>query len=223
MVHGAERAPGGSAGNGSSLKSPARAALPAHGCARVEQRSASGRRRGSRPKSPATGAVRSVPWVGVYGVAARTASSCLKAGLHAYRPEKVHSIPHRWRAAVVRWEWHARVAAWDAAERERLRAEYEADRRAARAEQIRLLNAANRKLEAALAALDPADATWSDVTAAIKLVCAELRREEADALVESEASQDAALLGAEDARAELLARLDAIDARRGEGAPTPPD
>src|SRR5687768_17469897 len=56
-------------------------------------------------------------------------------------PGRVHSIPHRWQAAIARWHWRERVAAWDAAEREQMLADYEADRLAARADRLRILRA----------------------------------------------------------------------------------
>src|SRR3954471_18888056 len=58
--------------------------LPAHRPALAGPQSMPGQRMAS-PKSPAAGAARSVPCTGVYGLAARPASSCLEAWLNAYR------------------------------------------------------------------------------------------------------------------------------------------
>jgi hypothetical protein len=56
-----------------------------------------GRRTGSLPKSPAAGAVRSVPWTGVYSVTAPLATPCLQAGLNAYGGAIVRIIyPRLW-------------------------------------------------------------------------------------------------------------------------------
>jgi hypothetical protein len=47
----------------------------------------------SRPKPPAVGAVRLVPWTGVYGFTARPGSPWLQAGLNAYS-EPAETILH---------------------------------------------------------------------------------------------------------------------------------
>jgi hypothetical protein len=128
-----------------------------------------------------------------------------------------HAVPHRWRFATRQWRWVERAAAWDRAQRDRTRIEYEADREAARAERIAILRAGLQRLEDAISKLDPNTATWSDVSNGLRVICQEFRAEEMEA--KSGKSTDdnwSELLDVESARAELAARLDAIAERRQE-------
>jgi hypothetical protein len=158
------------------------------------------------------GARRSV--LGVYRKE-RRARACLGA-------LPLHSVPHRWRVAKECWHWDDRAAAWDRAERARSIAEYEADRQATRAERLRVLRAANAKLETAIANLDPTAASWAEVTAALKMTCEQLRAEQTDATSGKSSDNYADLLNPESARAELVALLDAAGAFRRENEPPNP-
>ncbi len=130
----------------------------------------------------------------------------------------LNSIPNTWQMAVVRWQWPERAAAWDRAERERLHAEYEADRHADRLARVRLLRAHRERLARAIEQLDPASASWTDVTNALRMLGEQARLEETGVLPSGPISSDDDLLDAESARAELAARLGAVEARRRESA-----
>lgn len=85
--------------------------------------------------------------------------------------------PGNWAKWSVRFNWVKRALAYDEYRAEQDRIAYEQERRQDKQERIRLLKAYRRRLETALAALDPQAAEWRDVTAGLKVVIDELRSE----------------------------------------------
>lgn len=89
-------------------------------------------------------------------------------------------ISGAWKDAAKKWKWIERAAAWDTFERERLNREYEQERETERLARRKLLKDYRLKLENALKELVPSDAKWNDVTAGLKMVTEELRKEYGD-------------------------------------------
>ena len=93
------------------------------------------------------------------------------------RESQAVSAPTSWREAADRWRWVERAEAWDVQQRlERLREEDE-QRRKNREQRIALLNGVMVRASNALVRLDPEEAKWGDVVAAVRLAVQELRHE----------------------------------------------
>ena len=87
------------------------------------------------------------------------------------------SAPTSWREAAEQWRWAERAEAWDVGQRlERLKEEDDA-RRKSREQRIALLNGVMVRASNALVKLDPNEAKWADVVAAVRLAVQELRHE----------------------------------------------
>lgn len=87
------------------------------------------------------------------------------------------SAPTSWREAAERWRWLERAEAWDVQQRlERLKEEDEA-RRKSREQRLAILNGVLMRASSALVRLNPDEARWSDVIAAVRLAVQELRHE----------------------------------------------
>jgi hypothetical protein len=145
-----------------------------------------------------------------------------KVGRKRSRPgTPAHAVPHRWRVAKKHWRWVERAAAWDKAQRDQMRVEFEADRQAARVERIAVLKAGLERLEATIPKLVSSTASWNDITNAIRVICQEFRAEEAILAPGKGQEQDDwdDLLNPESARTQLAALLDAAGAFRRESEP----
>lgn len=112
--------------------------------------------------------------------AAYTAWQAQRSGSQKAPKSPGISVSRSWRNAAEQWRWRVRAEAWDAAERERLRAEEEEERRKDREQRIKLLKAYRARLVQALQALKPENARWAEVTAGIRAVGEELRTEYGD-------------------------------------------
>ena len=93
------------------------------------------------------------------------------------RETQAVSAPTSWREAADRWRWLERAEAWDVQQRlERLREEDEA-RRKSREQRLAILNGVLMRASSALVRLNPDEARWGDVIAAVRLAVQELRHE----------------------------------------------
>lgn len=101
------------------------------------------------------------------------------------RKSAAQTLPSAWRNAAERWHWRERVAEFDRVEREQRAAAYASDRQREREERLALLKALRGKLVSALMQLDPAEASWSDVIAGIRMVVTQLRIEYDDLPVQT--------------------------------------
>lgn len=96
------------------------------------------------------------------------------------RKSQAASAPTSWRRNAKKWRWESRAEDWDAYQRVLRQQEEVEARRKSREKRIALLNATLARSFEALQHLQPKDARWGDVTAAIRLVVQELRREYGD-------------------------------------------
>lgn len=96
------------------------------------------------------------------------------------RESKSVSAPTSWREAAERWRWLERADAFDVQQRlARLKDEDEA-RRKSREQRLAILNGVLLRASTALVRLDPEEARWGDVIAAVRLAVQELRHEYGD-------------------------------------------
>lgn len=100
---------------------------------------------------------------------------------HQWQDEKgkkrAHSPAKSWRDACKKWEWRKRAEAWDKHERLRLEAEYNAEREEWRDKRRKLLQGFFGKLVQALGKLKVDDASFAQLTQAVKVIVQELRSE----------------------------------------------
>lgn len=93
------------------------------------------------------------------------------------REGQTKSAPNSWRNNAAKWQWEARALAWDEQQaQERRKAELEAMEKS-REQRIALLNATFSRAFEALRSAQVANARLGEVTAAIRMVVQELRRE----------------------------------------------
>ena len=93
---------------------------------------------------------------------------------------KAREVAGSWKRALVKYEWKKRALAWDEAETLKAR-EIEAEqRRADKAQRIKLLQAYRGKITQAMVLLEPLQARWRDVTDGLFMVVEQLRKEFGD-------------------------------------------
>ena len=86
-------------------------------------------------------------------------------------------VNHAWKQHAKQWNWQQRAARFDAYQREQEQQRYEAERIADRAERLRIRKAARGKLVQALAALQPEQASWTEVINGLEKVLRGLQEE----------------------------------------------
>lgn len=91
--------------------------------------------------------------------------------------EYARDIPGAWKTEAQRWFWRDRAAAWDAAEQQRRREQYDAEREEDHAARVTLLKLARSKLFQAVNVLDAKTMKPADVLQGIRIVVQELRAE----------------------------------------------
>jgi len=114
----------------------------------------------------------------------------IQAAIRAYKTAQgkppPRGISKPWPERSRTWRWKERAEAWDAAEIERIRREFDDERRKDKQRRIKVLRAFRGKLEQALVGLEPYSARWQDVTSGLAMVMPELRREYGDAPEEND-------------------------------------
>lgn len=86
-------------------------------------------------------------------------------------------IPGAWKDAAEAWQWRVRAAAWDAAEQQKRREQYDAERASDHEARVTLLKLARSKLFHAVNSLDPSRMKPVDVLRGIQIVVEQLRAE----------------------------------------------
>ncbi|HNP70954.1 MAG TPA: hypothetical protein PKK15_07600 [Kouleothrix sp.] len=108
---------------------------------------------------------------------ARSLLSIYNAERAKEQQEPARDIPGAWKDAAEAWQWRTRAAAWDAAEQQKRRDAYDAEREEDHEARVTLLKLAHAKLFHAVNALDPKQMRASDVIDGIQMVVRELRAE----------------------------------------------
>lgn len=82
-----------------------------------------------------------------------------------------------WTTHFKREQWTVRAEAWDEYERQKAEEAYEIERLREREKRLQILRDFRTRLEDAISGLQVKEAKWGDVTAAIKMINEEMRRE----------------------------------------------
>jgi ribosomal protein L20A (L18A) len=103
----------------------------------------------------------------------------LLAAYNAWRREKgrgtATGAPEGWRKSATRWRWAERVEAWDLAQAERFRIEFEGQRRKNRIDSIAALMAARERVMRGVMEVDPSDVAIDRLVKALAEVEEQLR------------------------------------------------
>lgn len=91
--------------------------------------------------------------------------------------EAARDVPGAWKDSARIWQWRDRAAAWDAAEQQKRRDEYDAERTADHEHRVTLLKVTRSKLFEALSGLDTSRINPGDLIRGVAMVVQELRAE----------------------------------------------
>ena len=122
-----------------------------------------------------------------------------------------------WKRALVKYEWKKRALAWDEAEILKAREVEAEQRKADKAQRIKLLQAYRGKITQAMALLNPMQARWRDVTDGLFMVVEQLRKEFGDDV--ADALQMDITLRWPDAPAEAQRKAEELEKRIAASSP----